>query len=415
MKNGYKQTEVGMIPEDWKIASVSSFGKVVTGGTPPTTNRSFWNGFYPWVTPTDISSDRDIYLTERCITDAGMKVSGSLPANSVLVTCIASIGKNAVLKTFGSCNQQINAIIPNGRHDSIFIYYLIEFNKNRLLSKAGITATSIISKSLFESIVFAVPPTLEEQRAIAAALGDADALIASLEALIAKKRDIKQAAMQQLLTGKTRLPGFSGKWVEHDFNEIFNFLRNGSNSRSDLSENGDVGYIHYGDIHSSPSAFMDFSKGTFIRISNHKVSNLPRVHDGDLIIADASEDYNGIGKSVEVRGISDTEVVAGLHTLLLRGKRELLSDGFKGYLQFVPALKSALIRIANGISVYGISKTNVKAISVLLPPIDEQSAIASVLSDMDAEITALETKRDKAHAVKQGMMQELLTGRIRLI
>jgi len=108
-------------------------------------------------------------------------------------------------------------------------------------------------------------------------------------------------------------------------------------------------------------------------------------------------------------------VVAGLHTLLLRGDKDLLADGFKGYIQYIPSFKSALIKIATGISVYGIAKSKVQQISIHLPPLPEQRAIAAVLSDMDAEIAALEARRDKTRALKQGMMQELLTGKIRLI
>lgn len=132
-------------------------------------------------------------------------------------------------------------------------------------------------------------------------------------------------------------------------------------------------------------------------------------------MADASEDHAGIGKCVEIRGSQGREIVAGLHTILLRGDNALLADGFKGYLQFIPTMKAAMIRFATGISVYGLSKRNVASIELLLPKIDEQRAIAIVLSDIDAEIAALEARRDKTRALKQGMMQELLTGRIRLV
>jgi len=118
---------------------------------------------------------------------------------------------------------------------------------------------------------------------------------------------------------------------------------------------------------------------------------------------------------VEIQNARSRKIVAGLHTFLLRGNKELLADGFKGYLQFITSVKAALIRFATGISVYGVSKGNVRSIEVPLPRLEEQTAIADVLSDMDAEIAALEARRDKTRALKQGMMQELLTGRIRLV
>lgn len=230
-----------------------------------------------------------------------------------------------------------------------------------------------------------------------------------------KKRDIQQATMQQLLTGKTRLPGFSGEWKVRKFGEIFQFLNTANNSRSDLSENGEIKYIHYGDIHTKWRSFLDCSSDELPLIQRDKVRNVPFLEDGDLVMVDASEDYEGLGISVEVKNATGRKVVAGLHTLLLRGEKEVLADGFKGYLQYIPAVKDLLKKAATGISVYGISKNNVKNISICLPDITEQRAIATILSDMNAEIAALEQKLEKLRALKQGMMQELLTGKTRLI
>jgi type I restriction enzyme S subunit len=271
-----------------------------------------------------------------------------------------------------------------------------------------------LNTQILRNIDIAFPPTLREQRAIATALSDMDALITSLDRLIAKKREIKQATMQQLLTGRTRLPGFSGKWEVKKLGEIFQFLNTANNSRSDLSENGEIKYIHYGDIHTKWISFLDCSSDELPLIQRDKVRNVPFLEDGDLVMADASEDYAGIGISIEVKNATSRKVVAGLHTFLLRGDKELLVDGFKGYLQYIPAVKDSLKKAATGISVYGISKNNVRNISIGLPSINEQTAIATILSDMDTEIAALEQKRNKTRALKQGMMQELLTGKTRL-
>ena len=133
------------------------------------------------------------------------------------------------------------------------------------------------------------------------------------------------------------------------------------------------------------------------------------------MIVDASEDLKGVGKAVEVQGVSGGPIVAGLHTILCRGSSDHWAMGYKTYLQFIQAFKSALAQIATGISVYGISKKQVADIEVPLPPRQEQTAIVTVLSDMDAEIDALERRLGKTLAIKQGMMQNLLTGRIRLV
>ena len=244
---------------------------------------------------------------------------------------------------------------------------------------------------------------------------DVDKLLKAMENLIAKKRDLKQASIQQLLTGKKRLPGFSGEWEVKRLGDIFQFLGTANNSRYDLSDYGKVKYIHYGDIHTRPAYFLDCNRDSLPSIDGNKVKNIPFLEDGDLVMADASEDYEGIGKSFEVRNATGRQVVAGLHTFLLRGNKDSLADGFKGYLQFIPSMKRELIKVATGISVYGISKNNVRNIEVRLPPTKEQTAIAAVLSDMDAEIAAIEARLAKTRDLKQGMMQELLTGRIRLV
>lgn len=188
----------------WETKLVSDFGEIVTGATPRTEIHAFWGGRYPWITPTDITSRRDMVTSERMITKEGLDSIRRLPANSVLITCIASIGKNAILKATGGCNQQINAIIPNGAYSAEFIYYLFEYNTKYLFAKSGTTATSIVSKTVFSKLCFKIP-LIDEQLAIATTLSDMDAEIASLEQRLDKSRTIKQGMMQQLLTGQVRL------------------------------------------------------------------------------------------------------------------------------------------------------------------------------------------------------------------
>jgi len=132
-------------------------------------------------------------------------------------------------------------------------------------------------------------------------------------------------------------------------------------------------------------------------------------------MADVSEDYEGIGKSIEVKGLGSRKVISGLHTFLLRDKAENFINGFKGYLHLSKFVKKQFDHMATGLKVYGVSKANLKLIEIPLPPSAEQTRIAKILFDIAQEITALETKLAKAKKIKQGMMQNLLTGRIRLI
>ncbi len=422
VKPGYKLTEVGVIPEDWDIGTLSeitdvqrpiSYGIVQTG--------KYLEDGVRCVRVIDINEGRilaqNLIRTTKEISDSYRRTI--LKEGDLIVALRGKIGELAIVeKELEGANLTRGvALIAVSRHYDA--QYLLQY----LSSPAS---KSIFGKNLNGSALQEIPigtlkripvilPSLPEQRAIAAALSDVDALLASLDALIAKKRDIKQTAMQQLLTGRRRLPGFEGEWEVKRLGDVFQFLKTANNSRSDLSNNGDVGYIHYGDIHTNPNAFCDCSIEQLPMIDVRKVKNIPFLEDGDLVMVDASEDYAGVGKSIEVSNATGRRIVAGLHTFLLRSSGSDIAYGFGGYLQFIPSLKDALTKAATGISVYGVSKNHVRNIEVLLPPPDEQTAIAAVLSDMDAEIAALEARRAKAAALKQGMMQELLTGKTRLV
>lgn len=189
---------------NWHTTTLGNAGEIITGSTPSTTNEKFWDGEVAWITPTDIGDKKDIFIGERSITQDGLKAIRELPANSLLVTCIASIGKNAVLKVKGSCNQQINALIPNKNFNVDFLYYLLEFEKERLKNLAGITATLIISKALFSKFEISFPDITEQQK-IAKVLTACDDEINLLNLKLENLKKQKQSLMQKLLSGKVRI------------------------------------------------------------------------------------------------------------------------------------------------------------------------------------------------------------------
>jgi len=203
-------------------------------------------------------------------------------------------------------------------------------------------------------------------------------------------------------------------WDVRTFNEIFDFLATTNNSREELNVAGTVLYVHYGDIHKRWNHLLDFSKESLPHIELSKVKNAAVLRDGDLILADASEDPEGVGKSVEVKNVNDAKAVAGLHTFLLRSRNQFLVSGYKGYIQSNESVKGSLNRISTGLKVYGISKNALKGVSLPLPPPSEQRAIAAALSDVDALIAALDKLIAKKRAVKTAAMQQLLTGKQRL-
>jgi type I restriction enzyme S subunit len=150
------------------------------------------------------------------------------------------------------------------------------------------------------------------------------------------------------------------------------------------------------------------------RLPAAAAARLTRLEDGDVVFVDASEDLVGVGKSVEIEGANGVEAVAGQHTIAARFDKQVLADGFKGYLQFVPAFIAHLRRLAAGTKVYATNRKHIASAEIALPEPDEQRAIARVLSDMEAEIAALEARLAKTRDIKQAMMQALLTGRVRM-
>jgi type I restriction enzyme S subunit len=294
-----------------------------------------------------------------------------------------------------------------------FLYHLLAALEPTW-SKRGQTGSQMnLNTGLLYGCLVPIPPTEVEQRAIAAALNDIDALLAGLDRLIAKKRDLKLAAMQQLLTGQTRLPGFQGEWEVKRLGEHVSFLKNGVHSRAELTTNGLIKNLHYGDIHACGGVTLDPS--SMPSLESNRAHALGRLMDGDLVFVDASEDIDGVGKSVEIVGAAGVPFVAGLHTIAARFDPAVLAHGFKAYLQFCPPFRLHLRRLAAGTKVYATSRRHIASAEVPLPNFQEQTAIAGVLSDMDTELTTLEVRRDKTSALKQAMMQELLTGKTRLV
>ena len=228
--------------------------------------------------------------------------------------------------------------------------------------------------------------------------------------------DGRRALSEEVPVGykRTEVGVIPTDWSVFSIGELFDYLRTASNSRADLGDTGVVAYVHYGDIHTRFHHFIDFSRDNVPRLLAGKSVTATRLRDGDLIVADASEDEAGVGKSVEVRNLGTTEAVSGLHTFLLRSKDRRVHDGYRGYLLEKEPVKGQLRRLATGLKVFGISKQALRDVRIPLPSSAEQRAIAEALSDVDGLLAALEALIAKKRAIKQAAMQQLLTGKSRL-
>lgn len=208
-------------------------------------------------------------------------------------------------------------------------------------------------------------------------------------------------------------------WIPEDWEvktvrEVFNYLRTASYSRAQLNEIEGIGYIHYGDIHTKYNNYILIHQSTLPYISKDLGKSFPLLRNGDIVMADASEDYEGVGKAIEIKDLYNEKIIAGLHTLALRDNFSIFYNGYKGFVFSSPLVKPILEKLATGLKVYSISKSILNEILLPIPPLPEQEAIAKALSDVDSLIDTLERKIAKKRNIKQGAMQRLLTGKQRL-
>jgi type I restriction enzyme S subunit len=412
MKPGYKQTEIGIIPEDWEVVSVSRYGDVVGGGTPSTAYSDYWNGTIAWCTPTDITGTkgRTIAHTSRYITELGLNNSAAvlLPAGTVLLCTRATIGEARITTIPITTNQGFkNIVLKDG--SALFLYYLLQTKKKEMLEKAiGSTFLELSKKELCSIPVQF--PSKPEQDQIAEALSDIDDLISDLEKLIEKKKAIKQGAMQQLLTGKTRLPGFSGKWKQ------FNLLKN-SRIKARIGWQGLKKSEYLKDGYAILITGTDFENGRICWERCHYVdkgrydldTNIQVCNDDILITKDGS-----LGKAAIVTELSKPATLnSGI--FLVRPIKESYDPYFVYDILTSFVFLDFLEKLSAGSTIVHLYQKDIDKFEFMIPPTkEEQTAIAEVLSDMDNDIKRLENKLDKMKHLKQGMMQQLLTGQIRL-
>lgn len=250
-------------------------------------------------------------------------------------------------------------------------------------------------------------PSHSEQRAIAGALSDVDGLIGALDKLIAKKRAIKQGTMQQLLTGKTRLPGFTANWSHCTLGDLGTFSKGRGIKRDDVSDDG-LPCIRYGELY---TRYHNYIVTPSSRIAPVVARAALPIKTGDLLFAGSGETAEEIGRCAAYLGSEPAYAGGDIIVLTPTGQNSL----YLGHLMNHETVAAQKTRLGQGDAVVHISSRNLAQVEIELPPVDEQNAIATVLSDMDAEIAALEYRRDKTKGIKQGMMQGLLTGRVRLV
>jgi type I restriction enzyme S subunit len=283
-----------------------------------------------------------------------------------------------------------------------------------LASPGGAGRNRTLGQDEFNKILVCIPSKIKEQQRIVKILSTWDKAIELEERLIGEKKKRKKWLMQNLLTGKKRLPGFKDEWQEIRLGDIFILEGGLPASRDELHMDEGICYLHYGDIHKSNKSYINVKDEYFflpkLAISVNKLNSNYLLCDGDIVFADASEDYEGTCKYVVVENKENIPFIAGLHTIIARPKNNLISDAFKRYCFSDFNVKKQFALYANGISVFGISKSSIKKILFLMPPSPEQTAIAEILSTADREIELHEKQLDELKKQKKALMQLLLTG-----
>ena len=433
----YKQSEVGLIPEDWEVERLESLTLKIGSGITPTGGSSVYKQEgRPFLRSQNVGWG-NLLLDDIVFIDEQTHMtfpSTEIKSGDVFLNITgASIGRSSYASKHvlgGNVNQHVCIIRPQQEKlTSLYLNHFLLSNRGQKQIDSFQSGGNRQGLNFGQIKTFLIPlPPLPEQTAIASALSDMDALIAQTEKLIEKKKAIKQGVMQELLTGKKRLKGFENSkgykqtevglipedWEVLSIDNIFDFYSTSNYSKAEMSLEGEVGCIHYGLIHAISDTSYNLQRGIkfFIKPEQAKYEE---IMDGDVVMVDASEDMEGVNKSIEVFGVNNKRFIAGLHTYLLRDNKLRLANNFRGAILNSSLIKTQLNRLAVGMKVFGVSKPQLKTVLIPVPPLPEQTAIASALSDIDEDIRIRETKLQKLKLQKQGMMQALLTGKIRLV
>jgi type I restriction enzyme S subunit len=432
MNPGYKETELGLIPSDWECVRIASVARLESGHTPSKRQPTYWGGRIPWVSlhDTDGLNSWEILTTAQMISEEGLKHSSArmLPKGTVVFSRTATVGKVTVLGRDMATSQDFANYVCGPRLYNYFLLYLFRGMGRTWKALMAGSIHNTIYMPVFKALQIVLPP-LAEQRAIAEALSDVDALLGALDRLIAKKRDLKQATMQQLLTGKIRLPSFRPSIPKFKMTEV-----------GEIPEEWKAPKIE--------AIIDEISMGPFgsdIKVSNFVTEGVPVLNGANVALERLTDMFENFVTLAKAKSLKKAVARRGDVVVTHRGTIGQVSyipadSEFDSYVisqsQFrvrfslddvVPAWVALYFHsdIGSRKLLEGKAHTGVPAIaqptktfrnlSIPLPSLSEQAAIVEVLSGMDAELVGLESRRDKTHALKQGMMQDLLTGRTRLV
>ena len=480
IQGGFKMTEVGLIPSDWSVEPLANIANTASGGTPSRSNEAFYKGSINWFTTTELK-DCNLYDSVEHISKQAVECSSAkiFPKNTLLMAMYgATIGKLGLLKCDAATNQACCAIFPK-KTDVLYLYYFLLHNRENIIAMGCGAGQPNVSQEIVKKINIPIPPTIEEQQRIANALSDVDALISTTEKLLQKKKNIKQGTMQQLLTGRKRLPGFG--LDERTGSRPTDEKRKEKKGNRHCSSNHDCCDLpmreqvpvqsnlarHCERSEAIQSSYkmtelgliptdwenVNISKTCTIkaRIGWQGLKSTEYLNSGDYILVTGTDFKNGFIDWSTCSYVSEWRFKQDKNIQIKKGDVLVTKDGTIGKVAFLNEIpmegtlnsgvfvvrskdlkkidsvylslvfKSSwfdnfLDEITSGSTIVHLYQKDFVKFNFPIPSsIEEQTAIANVLSDMDTEISALETKLAKYRTLKTGMMQQLLTGKIRLV
>ncbi len=370
-------------PSNWQRVRLGDVAEIIGGGTPSTQVTSFWNGSINWFTPTEIGITKYVYKSQRTITPLVLKKSSAklLPIGTILLTSRASIGDCAILKVVATTNQGFQSLIPLEKINNEFLYYLMLTLKNKLLKLASGRTFLEVSPNKIKNLLIPLPP-LNEQIAIANILSDVDHYLYSLDALILKKESVKKALSFELLSQRKRLKGFNQAWQRVRLGDIANYLTSNLSAEQITQQ----GKIKVYDVNN----FIGYTDTTFI-------SDKPYIS----IVKDGS-----VGR---VRILPpETNILSTMGALIANHRT---TTEFLFYLLSNFDFKN----FTSGSIIPHIYFKDYKEKTIFLPPLDEQIAIANILSALDHEIISLKNKKRQFENIKKALNHDLMSTKIRVL
>ena len=395
------------IPSDWEVKKFEKIAKFFSGGTPLTSKPEYYSGNIPFIKSGEIYFDK----TEQFISDEGLNNSSAkmVEKGDLLFALYgANSGEVAISKIKGAINQAILCIRHNGDCETVFIYnYLLQQKENiiRTYLQGG---QGNLSAEIVKTLPIPLPP-LPEQKAIAQVLSTADSAIHTTEKLIAQKELRKKWLMQQLLTGKKRLKGFGGEWKEYHLGSLGETYTGLTGKNKDDFGEGKP-YIPYLNIFNN--ARIDVSNLDYVKITVSDIQN--KVKHGDIFFTVSSETPDEVGMaSVMLDEIEELYLNSFCFGFRLYDFNILVPE-FSSYFLRADAFRTEIYKLSQGATRFNLSKNKLMKLNIVLPPKDEQTAIAQVLQAADKEISLLKAKAEKLREQKKGLMQQLLSGKKRI-